>query len=105
MTDYMQFRLDGFHNRTLDKWRETVWRCETPASVVPARRIGNRTIPAHVLPASALVEKSNWRTTARKHAAEHGAAGVWHADDSFTLFYRDGAKVRQRRFPHARPAN
>ena len=44
------------------------------------------------------------RANARNHAKKHGHAGVWWANDSFTLFYRgfDG-KVRQKSWQHAVP--
>lgn len=94
----MQVRLDGFHNRTLPEWREVTSRVDVPATVVPAsfdtRRA--RTTPAHVRPAHSIVERSSWRGTARKHALEHGATGVFRCDDSFVLFYREAGKVRQK---------
>ena len=39
---------------------------------------------------------------ARKHAKEHGNAGVWRGDDSFVLYYRDGDKVRQKTWKKAK---
>lgn len=39
----------------------------------------------------------------RRYARAHGAAGVWMADDSYRLFWRNGATVRQRTWRHARP--
>lgn len=34
-------------------------------------------------------ENLSIHTAARKHAAKHGYAGVWHADGSFALYYLD----------------
>lgn len=104
MTTYTLFTLDGFHNRQLDGWREVVSRVAYPASVRPAYYTSKgKRVPPQQLPPGAIVQRSDWRSTARKHAMKHGTAGVWHADDSFTLFYRDGDKVRTKRFPHAKP--
>ena len=47
--------------------------------------------------------RSPW-INARNHAAEYGAAGVFRADGSFRLFYRDSDTVRQRTFSQAAPA-
>ncbi len=47
--------------------------------------------------------KRNWRTNARNHALTHGHAGVWRADESFILYYRDGDTVRQKTWPRALP--
>src|SRR5690349_13375153 len=80
------FSLDGFHNRVHRDWSKQ----------------------------SGTVRAGSCWNNARKHAAQHGAAGVWRADDSFVLFYRvtvygghDGrepiAKVRRQTWKHARP--
>jgi hypothetical protein len=100
---YTLFNLDGFHNRTLDDWREVRHRTHHEARLVPGRFDGHRYVREHVSPAFDVIECWSWRVCARRHALQHGAAGVWHCDDSFTLFYRDGGKVRTKRFPHARP--
>ena len=79
----LTFNLDGFHNRT-----KRDWLFAKPA--VNGIRSHGRSGP---------------ETYARKHAQEYGAAGMWRADDSFVLFYRDfDGKIRQKTWKHARPA-
>ena len=99
----LNFTLDGFHNRTLDAWREEIGRVEIPARMVPAKRVGNRVQAASHVPAIAIVERRSWRASARRHAALHRHAGVWHADGSFTLFYLDIGRVRTKTWRNARP--
>ena len=98
------FNLDGFHNRTVAGWREVKTRTEHAASTAPGywAQTG-RYVPPRTLPAFAVIECHPWRTIAKLHAAKYGAAGVWHCDDSLTLFYRDGDKVRTKTFQNARP--
>lgn len=47
-----------------------------------------------------------WRgmADARSYARTNGAAGVWHADDSFTLLFMSGGKLRQKKWAKASPA-
>lgn len=40
--------------------------------------------------------RSRGNAEARRYAADHGMAVVMLADDSARVFYREGAKVRQR---------
>lgn len=101
---YHEFTLDGFHYRTLDRWPRETSRVEIPARFVPPRRIGNRIQAGYNSPATAVVERTSWRTEAKKHAIEHGEAGVWRADDSLIIFTRNSAGgVSQRTIRHARP--
>lgn len=52
----------------------------------------------------AISDKPSALTNARNHAKRHGAAGMWRADESFLLLYRDGGKIRMRLWSKGRPA-
>lgn len=67
------FRLSD-SSRTLDRWRR------------------DRRSPC----------ESAW-APAKRYARQHGAAGVWCADDSYRLFYMEAGKLRQRTWASARP--
>lgn len=71
------FNLDGARNRTLSQWRAL-------------RRPGS----------SAKAD-----IAARHYAKAHGAAGIWYADDSFVLWYMDGASLRRTSWRHACPVH
>lgn len=102
MSAVFEFRLDGFHFRTLDKWREEKSRVEVPGRMVPAQQRGNRYIKAHFSSGYAIVERTSPRETAKRHALEYGQAGIWHADDSVTVYTCDGDKLRQKLYRNTR---
>ena len=37
----------------------------------------------------------------KRYAREHGAAGVWHPDASYTLYYMDGGRLRSKKWKKA----
>ena len=41
-------------------------------------------------------------SNAQRYAKLHGAAGMLHADDSFTLFYREGERVYRKTWKRVR---
>ncbi len=111
MADYITFTLDGFHNRLVPEWGSDpaygAKIVETPPHTAPGYFTGRGRMqwvaPRHYGPGRVTTIVS-WRLACRKHARIHGAAGAWHADDSLTLFYREGDKIRTKTFSHARPA-
>lgn len=109
MTNYVTFTLDGFHNRLVPDWHSDpaygakVTECPAGVSAGYFTAKGKWIAPRSYA-AYRVVSIVPWRSACRKHARLHGAAGAWHADDSVTMFYRDGDKVRTKTFPHARPA-
>ena len=76
MTDTLTFNLDGFHNRTVSGWFF--------AGMQSPRSCGAQ-------------------TAAQRHARRYGNAGMWRADDSFVLFYREGDRIRQKTWRRAVP--
>lgn len=73
----MHFHLDGVHNREARDWQEAD---------------------------SDGVVRRSIRLNARRHAKEHGAAGLWFATDKLLMYYRDHrGKVLQVTWPRAVP--
>lgn len=46
--------------------------------------------------------KKCFESAAKAYAQEHGAAGVFRANDSYTLYYREDGKVRRKTWKNAR---
>lgn len=75
MTTPITIHIDGETVRTMTEWRQAA----------PYHN-GTKTSPMHA---------------ARLYARKHGAAGIWRADDSFVLIYRDHDKLRQKTWRNA----